>query len=197
MIEWNTDSEKAVTHAFHFFQLLLEQIYYKEENEALNSYDICTGLFNAAAFESRVEGLLKSSMQSSAPFTLGLIQFEPWQILTTKALPKKIRQLQRDIAASLCDALPPGVLVGQLAENRFGVLFPETTVQEAESRLTELANYGKIALKGIKGIRLHPYHGLGRLSAGCSQSRRPLAFSEPASLCCFSAKARAIRFISS
>ena len=158
MIDWNTDSEKAVTHAFHFFQLLLEQIYYKEENEALNSYDICTGLFNAAAFESRVEGLLNASMQSSAPFTLGLIQFEPWQILIHQGFAQKNPAAPTETShPSLCDALPPGVLVGQLAENRFGVLFPETTVQEAESQLTELADYGKLALKGIKGVRLHPY----------------------------------------
>jgi GGDEF domain-containing protein len=157
VIDWDADSERAVAHAFHFLQLLLEQIYYKEENEALHSYDICTGLFSAPAFESRVEGLFHASMQSNAPFTLGLIQFEPWQILSTKVLPKRIRQLQRELASSLCDALPPGVLVGQLAENRFGVLFAETTVQEAESLLTELARYGKIALKGIKGVKLHPY----------------------------------------
>ncbi len=156
-IDWNTDCEKAVTHGFHFFQLLLEQIYYKEENEALQCYDACTGLFNAPAFEARVEGLFHAAMQSSAPFTLGLIQFEPWQILNTKALPKRIRQLQREIATAICNALPPGVLVAQLAENRFGVLFPETTIQEAESELAELAGHGRIALKGIKGIRVHPY----------------------------------------
>lgn len=157
VIDWNADSERIVGHAFHFLLLLLEQIYYKEENEALHSYDICTGLFSAPAFESRVEGLFHASMQSNAPFTLGLIQFEPWQILTTKVDPKKIRQLQRELASSLCDALPPGVLVGQLAQNRFGVLFAETTVQDAESRLAELAGHGKIALKGIRGVRLHPY----------------------------------------
>lgn len=157
MIDWNTDSERAVTHAFHFLQLLLEQIYYKEENEALNSCDICTGLFNAQAFEARVEGLLKASMESSAPFTLGLIQFEPWQILSTKAMPKRIRQLQRDIATNLCEALPQGVLVGQLAENRFGVLFPEVALKEAGNMLAELAEFGKIALKGIKGVKLHSY----------------------------------------
>jgi len=112
-IDWNSESERAVTHAFHFFQLLLEQIYYKEENEALNTYDICTGLYNAPSFESRVEGLLAASMQASAPFTLGLIQFEPWQILSTKAMPKRIRQLQRELASALCEALPPGVLVGR------------------------------------------------------------------------------------
>ncbi len=88
---------------------------------------------------------------------LGLIQFEPWQILTTKVLPKRIRQLQRELASSLCEALPPGVLVGQLAQNRFGVLFAGTTVHEAEKQLAELARHGKIALKGIKGIKLHPY----------------------------------------
>jgi len=157
VVDWNADSERAVAHGLHFLLLLLEQIYYKEENEALQSYDICTGLFSAPAFESRVEGLFHASMQSNAPFTLGLMQFEPWQILTTKVLPKRIRQLQRELASSLCDALPPGVLVGQLAQNRFGVLFAETTVQEAESQLAELAGYGKIALKGIRGIKLHPY----------------------------------------
>ena len=157
VVDWNADSERAVAHGFHFLLLLLEQIYYKEENEALQSYDICTGLFSAPAFESRVEGLFHASMQSNAPFTLGLIQFEPWQILTTKVQPKRIRQLQRELASSLCDALPPGVLVGQLAQNRFGVLFAETTVQEAESQLAELAGHGKIALKGIRGVRLHPY----------------------------------------
>lgn len=157
MIDWNTDSERAVTHAFHFFQLLLEQIYYKEENEALHSCDICTGLFNGPAFEARVERLLKASMESSAPFTLGLIQFEPWQILSTKAQPKRIRQLQREIASGLCKALPSGVLVGQLAENRFGVLFPDMVVSEAAGKLAELAASGKTAIKGIKGLKLHTY----------------------------------------
>jgi GGDEF domain-containing protein len=157
VIDWNADSERAVSHAFHFLLLLLEQIYYKEENEALHSYDICTGLFSAPAFESRVEGIFHASMQSNAPFTLGLIQFEPWQILSTKVLPKRIRQLQRELASSLCGALPPGVLVGQLAQNRFGLLFAGTTVQDAESQLAELARFGKIALKGIKGVKLHPY----------------------------------------
>ena len=156
-VDWNIDSERAVGHAFHFLLLLLEQIYCKEENEALHSYDLCTGLFNASAFESRVEGIFHASMQSNAPFTLGLIQFEPWQILTTKVQPQRIRQLQRQIATALCDALPPGVLVGQLTQNRFGLLFAETTVREAESQLSELAGYGKIALKGIKGVKLHPY----------------------------------------
>ncbi|MDA8307240.1 MAG: hypothetical protein M0Z81_10475 [Deltaproteobacteria bacterium] len=156
-VEWNSDSERAVGHAFHFLLLLIEQFYCKEENEALHSYDICTGLFNAPAFESRVEGIFHASMQSNAPFTLGLIQFEPWQILSTKVQPQRIRELERELAASLCDALPPGVLVGQLTQNRFGVLFTATSVHEAESQLSELAGYGKIALKGIKGVKLHPY----------------------------------------
>ena len=156
-VEWNTDSERAVAHAFHFLLLLLEQFYSREENEALHTYDINTGLFSAPAFEARVEGLFHASMKSNAPFTLGLVQFEPWQIITTKAQPHKIRQLQRELAASLCNALPPGVLIGQLAQNRFGLLFAETTVHEAESQLADLAAHGKFALKGIKGAKLHPY----------------------------------------
>ena len=182
VIDWNTDSERAVGHAFHFLQLLLEQIYYREENEALQSYDICTGLFSAPAFESRVEGLFHASMQSNAPFALGLIQFEPWQILTTKVLPKRIRQLQRELASSLCDALPPGVLVGQLAQNRFGVLFAETTVQEAESLLAELARYRKDRAQRNQGGQTPPLHLFGRFSTGCGKNGRPLAPCQPAAL---------------
>ena len=157
VIGWSNDIERAVMHAFHFFQLLLEQIYYKEENEALQQYDISTGLFNAPAFEARVDGLLHASMQTSAPFAIALVQFEPWQVLSTKAVPKKLRHLQRELASNLCAALPPGVLVGQLAENRFGILFPETSQQEAEGLIREIAQYGQIAVKSIKGIKLHPF----------------------------------------
>lgn len=156
-IDWNPDCERAVAHAFRFLLLLLEQIYCREENEALRCYDITTGLFSAPSFESRVEGIFHASMQSNAPFTLGLIQFEPWQILTTKVQPPKLRQLQRDLATALCEALPTGVLVGQLAQNRFGLLFAETAVHEAETQLVELSGYGKIALKSLKGVKLHPY----------------------------------------
>ncbi len=155
--DWNNDSEHAVAHAFHFLILLLEQVYCKEENEALQSFDICTGLFRPSAFEVRVEGLFHASMQSNAPFTLGLIQFEPWQVLTTKLQPQRIRQLQRDLAASVCEALPTGVLVGQLTQNRFGLLFAETAIHEAQSQLAALSDFGKIALKGLKGVKLHPY----------------------------------------
>ncbi|MGC9196561.1 MAG: hypothetical protein ACP5IL_14080 [Syntrophobacteraceae bacterium] len=156
-LEWNVDSEHAVAHAFHFLLLLLEQVYCKEENEALHSYDICTGLFSPPAFEARIEGIFHASMKSNAPFTLALVQFEPWQILTTKVQPERIRQLQRELAASLCKALPTGVLIGQLSQNRFGLLFAETGIHEAESQLCELASFGKIFLKSIKGVKLHPY----------------------------------------
>jgi GGDEF domain-containing protein len=157
VIGWSAGLEKAVMHAFHFFQLLLEQIYYKEENEALQLYDIATGLFNAPAFEARVDGLLEASMQTSAPFALALMQFEPWQAISTKTVPRKMRQLQREVASQLCEALPPGALVGQLAENRFGILFPETSQQEAESLLRELSEFGRLAVKSVKGVKLHPY----------------------------------------
>ena len=157
VLDWNADSERAVGHGFHFLLLHARADLLQGRKRGPELIRFLHGSFSATAFESRVEGIFHASMQSNAPFTLGLIQFEPWQILTTKVLPKRIRQLQRELASSLCDALPPGVLVGQLAQNRFGVLFAETTVQEAQNQLAELGGHGKIALKGIKGVRLYPY----------------------------------------
>ncbi len=160
-LELNSEYEMAIGHALHFFQLLLEQLYYKEECDHLQAYDLSTALYNPFAFEAKLDGILAASMQSSTNFTLAIMQFEPWQILYTKAPPKQLRQWQRALAEAVCQALPPNTIIGQLAENRFGFIFPETTVQEAGPDLARLSEAGKQVFRGrSKGSKLQAFSGL-------------------------------------
>lgn len=157
-IELNQEFEQAVSHALHFFQLLLEQLYYKDECDHLRAFDLATALYNPFSFEARLDEMLGASMQGSKPFALALVQFEPWQVLFTKVGPKQIRQWQRDLAAGICGVLPADVSVGQMAENRYAILFPETTAQEAELHLARMGDIGRqiIRTRG-KGAKLSAY----------------------------------------
>ncbi|GLI34958.1 GAF domain-containing protein [Desulforhabdus amnigena] len=157
-IEWSADCRKAITHMLHFFQLLLEQYYFKEECRQLQTYDLSTGVLNVLAFETRLDSAVTSSMQKSNPFTLALFQFEPWQNLFTTFPPKQVRQWQMELAVGLCGELAPNILVGQIAENRFAFLFPEMTVQEAKRPISRLMDFGQQFFSGkLRGTRIRPH----------------------------------------
>jgi GGDEF domain-containing protein len=160
LIEWSTDDQKAVSHVLQSFRLVLEQYYFKEECNHLRTYDFASGLLNGLAFEARVESILTSSMQNSTPLTLALIQFEPWQLLPVKATPKQVRKWLADLASSFSEALPANVLLGQLAENRIGLVFTGTSPQDAKHHLSQLIDLGqRFFATRIKGIRVQAYYG--------------------------------------
>ena len=157
-MEWTADDQFAISHMLHFLRLLLEQIYYKEECAHLHSFDHSTGLLNAPVFEARLKDILTTAMQSSTPFTLSLIQFEPWQILSTKASPGQVREWQSSLASHIRQSLPANVLLGQIADNRFGMVFTGLAPQEADHHLSQLAKQARQFLnEKIRGARLLPY----------------------------------------
>jgi GGDEF domain-containing protein len=158
-IEWSADEQYAIFHALQFFHLVLDRFYCREACEHLQAFDLSTGLYNALTFESRLEEVLTASMQNSTPFTMALIQFEPWQILATKASPKQVREWQASLASGLYETLPQDAFIGQIAENRFGVLFIGFTPLEADHHLALLSGVGQkiFAGKKARGSQLQPF----------------------------------------
>jgi len=161
ILEWSADEQFAISHSLHFLRLLLDQFYCHETCEHLQTYDFHTGLYNAVTFVSRFEEVLSSSMQNSTPFTMSLVQFEPWQVLSTKAPPKETRQWQAELASSVYDALPQDAFIGQIAENRFAILFLGITSQEAEHHISNLRGVGQRILSAhkVRGSQLLPFVG--------------------------------------
>jgi GGDEF domain-containing protein len=157
-VEWSTEDRYAVSHMLYYMHLLLEQTYFKEECEHLHTYDLSSGLLNNLAFEAKVEEMLVASMQNSVPFTLALLQVEPWQILHTKVSPKQLRNWQQQLAEGLYRAVPSGVFVGQIAENRYGILFSGLSAQEVNQHLSTLLDVSQqVTPKKMKKARIQPY----------------------------------------
>lgn len=158
--EWNAEEQFGVTHALDFLSLKLEQCCYHEECQHLRVYDSSTGLLNGLAFEAKVDSTLTNSMHNSLPFALALIQFEPWQILSTKVSLKQLRRWQTELASVICEGLPRDAMVGLMGENRYGFLFPGMTVQDAKPYLTIAADSGKKFMGSrVKGVRLQAQVG--------------------------------------
>jgi GGDEF domain-containing protein len=156
-MDWGSTFQSAISHALHFFQLTLEQLFYQDQVRGMKTFDLTTGLLNPFTFESRLDALASTSMQNSTPFTLALLQVEPWQALHSKVTPGQIRQWQIDLAAALCEASPPNALLGQLAENRFGIIFPETVAGEARHPLSRINEAAAQACSKIRAAKLQPY----------------------------------------
>jgi GGDEF domain-containing protein len=156
-MDWASDYQSAISHALHFFQLTLEQLFYQDQVRGMKTFDLTTGLLNPFTFESRLDGLASTSMQNSTPFTLALLQVEPWQALHSKATPRQIRQWQIDLASALCEASPPNAILGQLSDNRFGIIFPETVAGDARHPLSRITEAAAGACSKIRAAKLQPY----------------------------------------
>lgn len=156
--EWSTEERYAVSHMLYYLHLIMEQSCLKEECEHLRIYDLSTGLLNTITFEAKVEETLSASMRNSVPFTLALLQIEPWQVLHTKLPPKQLRTRQQRLAENLYHSVPANVFIGQIADNRYGVLFTGISPQEINQHLNALSDLSlHAAPKRMKRIRVHPY----------------------------------------
>ncbi len=155
---WSKAQQEAILHALQFYQLLLDKLFLKEECRHLKHNDPLTGLPKPVIFERRLDQFLKSALQHSLPLTLALIQFNPWPMLLTGATPKQIRRLQKDLVESLKGYLIQDASVGQLAENRFAIILPGLTAEQAKGHLSQLAQFGEDFFSSrLKGIRIRPH----------------------------------------
>jgi len=156
--EWSQEDQDAVAHMLYQLHLLLEQSYLREECEHLRAYDFSSGILNALTFEAKVEETLLSGIQSSTPCALALLQLEPWQVMHTRMSPKQLRDWQRLIAEGLYHNLPGNVFLGQIAENRYGMLLSGMSPQEVNTHLnTSLEVSQNVTPKRMKKAKLQPF----------------------------------------
>ncbi len=155
--DWGLDYLDSIIHAMQFYQLLLDKYFLKEECGHLKYYDAITGLHNARAFEARLDQLLEISIKQSLPLTMAMIQFNPWPMLLTGAPPNQIHLLQRDLAHGLRNHLPEDTYLGQLSENRFGIILQGLTARQAERFLSQMADFGRDFFSSrLQKIRIQP-----------------------------------------
>ncbi len=154
---WSRDHLDSIIHTLQFYQLLLDKYFLEQECRYLKHHETLTGLYNAGAFEARMDQLLEISIKQSTPLTLAMIQFNPWNMLLKGVPPNHIHLLQRNLAQGLRQYLPEDAYVGQLSENRFGIIFHGATSQQVERTLYKAADYGRDFFSShLKTIRIQP-----------------------------------------
>ncbi|PIU32691.1 MAG: hypothetical protein COT06_01345 [Syntrophobacteraceae bacterium CG07_land_8_20_14_0_80_61_8] len=157
---WPADDRQVLMEAFRLGMVAYSRLLWREQCERLERYDPVTGLHNALAFERAVSEQLTTGLQGSKPFTLVLVQFEPWQLCLCKVSPAEGRRWQRQIAEELQQDLPAGVVVAQLGECRFALLFPDQGEAEVERFCARVPLFRReFEPAQRRGVKIRPYMG--------------------------------------
>lgn len=157
---WPADERQVLAEAFQFSTVAYSRLLWQEHCDRLEHYDPVTGVYNALAFERLVSEQLTAGLQSSKPLTLVLVQFEPWQLCLCKASPAEARRWQRQIAEQLEQELPAGVVVAQLSECRFALLFQDQGEAEVERFCARVPLFrSEFEPARRRGVKIRPYMG--------------------------------------
>jgi len=138
--DWHADDQYAVERVARFTNLMLERIYLSRMCEHLQACDPATGSYNALAFEALLERQITDSLSRSLPFTLALLQYEPWTALYSHLAPGRVRGCLQELVQGIQRVLPDEVITGQLTENRVALLFKGYVPKEIEAHLARLQN---------------------------------------------------------
>lgn len=157
---WTGDMRHAVGKGAQFFMLAYSRLLWQFRCQQAENLDPLTGLHNGLAFENAVSDQLMNSLQASEPFTLVLVQFEPWQLCFCKVSLAEGRRWQQRIGEDLERALPDGTFIAQLSEGRFGMLFPGSGEADVERCCAAVGLFRRSFEPARKrGIKLRPYMG--------------------------------------
>jgi GGDEF domain-containing protein len=154
--DWHADDQYAVERVARFTNLMLERNYLSQTCEHLQTCDLTTGSYSALAFEGLIERQIMDSLSRSVPFTLALLQFEPWAALYSHLAPGRVRGCLQELVQGIQRVLSAEVITGQLTENRLALLFKGYVPKEIETQLARLQNtWQKGPLAVAKTLRIN------------------------------------------
>ncbi|MDO8519434.1 MAG: diguanylate cyclase [Deltaproteobacteria bacterium] len=120
-----------------------------------------TGLFNKAYLETRMSEEVKRSERYSFPLTMVLFTLEQFDFITEKYGKETVDALMGELSGHLSKDLRGSDLLARIAENRFALLLPHTSVNTALvawERLLQTVSEHPFRLKGdnfyisLKGV---------------------------------------------
>jgi GGDEF domain-containing protein len=136
--QWNVDERYAMERVAHFTNLILERVMLNQACDRLQNFDVCTGSYNAPAFERIVEEQIAESIQNGVSSSLVLLQFDPWESLYTQFSPNRVREYWQNLVQGIIRRFPPDPITAQMAENRLAFLYSGMPVKQIEVPLRQL-----------------------------------------------------------
>jgi len=163
------DDKIAVQKSFKIFEAFYERWHYRQSYAEWTCRDGASGFLNPWSFAAQVKEAVHAAVQNSEPLALVILQYEPWQYAQAVIPPSELDVWERALMESLKMHVPPGIVVGRLAQNRCGLLAPGgelrdlLAVAENVSRVCRRLpgpKKKKLALKTFVGASQMPQDGV-------------------------------------
>lgn len=155
-----SDRVYAVEKAFKRFLVAVDRLILREECEHLLKHDCFTGLLHMRAFEEHVRSCFSYAISDNRNIALVVIQWEPYLEICSSSIPSSVALINHKIVTALQkEILDEGTVVGQLGENRLGVLLEQVSyfdIKKCEYFLH------KLGLGKDFGHRIEFYSGMSR-----------------------------------
>ncbi len=116
------DDKVAVRKSFKMFEAFYERWHYRQSYAEWTCKDGASGFLNPWAFAAQVREAVHAAVQHSEPLALVILQYEPWQYAQAVIPPAELDVWEKALMESLRLHVPPGIVVGRLAQNRCGLL---------------------------------------------------------------------------
>ncbi|MCX7823450.1 MAG: hypothetical protein N2260_08425 [Syntrophobacterales bacterium] len=157
---WESDRVYGVDRVFRHFLVAADRVILHKECEHLLRHDCFTGLLHIRAFEEHVRSCFSYAMENNRNIALIIIQWEPYLEICSIALPSAVALINHRIVMALQkEILSEGVVIGQLGENRLGILLEQATqfdIKKCEYFLH------KLSLGKEFGCQIEFYSGMSR-----------------------------------
>lgn len=116
------DDRVAVEKSFRIFEAFDERWQYRQSYEEWTCRDGSSGFLRRQAFMEQVKEAVDLAVHNSDPLSLVIMQYEPWQYAQAVIPPSEMDVWEKALMDSLRVHVPPGILVGRLAQNRCGLM---------------------------------------------------------------------------
>ncbi len=116
------DDRVAVEKSFRIFEAFYERWHYQDTYAHWTCRDGASGFLTPWAFAAQVKDAVQAALQSSEPLSVMIVQYEPWQYAQAVIPPSELDVWEKALMESLKTIVPPGIVVGRLAQNRCGLL---------------------------------------------------------------------------
>lgn len=116
------DDKVAVKKSFKIFEAFYERCQYAQSYAEWTCKDGASGFLNPWSFAAHVKEAVRAAVQNSETLALVMLQYEPWQYAQAMIPPSELDVWEKALMESLKTHVPPGIIVGRLAQNRCALM---------------------------------------------------------------------------
>lgn len=162
-------------HALKFFRGVSQEARYHQELIDLAIYDSLTGFLNRRQFRARLEEELLRAQEEHAALALVLIDIDHFKQVNDEHGHLAGDHVLGELARVLRLQAQPGMLLGRLGGEEFGLALPELDLQQAvalSERLRQQVEEHPFELRGGTRLPITASFGVAQWSSALSSSTR-------------------------